>query len=149
MLADDILSFWIYVEKYLEFFASLTWCVCLQLSVIFSTNMWPILTELFPCQCLLSCEKCEVLSAASFRTYFLTISALALWQIKNCYVMKTWKDTLWNKEAWFLAKVHLTFILCSRNRRPGTRVSLMPSTSALPTNPWDGVSRLQQPLATG
>lgn len=100
----------------------------------------------FSCQCLLSCEKCEVLSAVSFRTWFLNISALC--QTKNCYVMKTWKDTMWNKEASFLANVYPTFTLYSQDRRPGTKVSLMPRTSPLPTNPWVGVSRLQQPYKT-
>lgn len=80
VLADDILSFWVYVEKYLEFFTSLSWCVCLQLNVIFSTNMWTMLTELFHASVCWAVKKREVLRAASFRTWFLSISASALCQ---------------------------------------------------------------------
>lgn len=79
----------------------------------------------------------SVLSAAFFRNCFLTISAL--WQAKNCYLVQSWKDTLWNKEAWFLVNFYPTFTWYSQSR-PGIRVSLVPSASPVPPNPRDGPS---------
>lgn len=98
VLAGCILSCWTYVEKYLEFFPSLPWCVCLQLNVIFSTNMWPVLTKLFPA------SVCWAVKNVKFSEQHL--SEPDFWVFLKQRISVWWKytrtDTLWNLIFFFL-----------------------------------------------
>lgn len=71
------------------------------------------------------------------KLFFFTISAL--WQTKNCYLVQSRKDTLWNKEVWFHVIVYPSFTWYSQTR-PGTRVARVPSASPVPTNPRGALS---------
>lgn len=125
LLAGCILSCWTYVEKYLEFFPSLPWCVCLQLNVIFSTNMWPVLTKLFPA------SVCWAVKNVKFSEQHL--SEPDFWVFLKQRISVWWKytrtDTLWNLIFFFCRCVSYV-----HTRRRGTRVSPMASTSPVPTS---------------
>lgn len=136
LLVGCILSCWTYVEKYLEFFPSLPWCVCLQLNVIFSTNMWPVLTKLFPA------SVCWAVKNVKFSEQHL--SEPDFWVFLKQRISVWWKytrtDTLWN--LIFFADAFPTFT-------PEDLEPEFPPWPVLLRCPPVGVSRLQQPPAPG
>lgn len=146
VLADDILSFWVYVEKYLEFFTSLSWCVCLQLNVIFSTNMWTMLTELFHASVCWAVKNVkfsvQLLSEPDFWVFRLQLCAKELLCDENLerYLVK--QGSLFSCKC--LSYVHITFT------KQKTWDQSFPHAQyfSFAHQPRDGVSRFQQPIAT-